>query len=100
MSSTSVWTQLASAPIPLGFGCCPMGGHGWGKVDEDELVQAVHLALNLGVRLFDTADIYGLGASETLLGRALRGRRHEALVATKFGVRFENGRSFHDTSLP
>lgn len=97
--SLSIWTELAAGPMPIGFGCCPMGGHGWGIVDQDQLVRAVEVALDLGVRLFDTADIYGLGGSETLLGRALRGRREQALIATKFGVRFENGRSFHDTSV-
>ncbi len=75
-----------------------MGGHGWGRVNDDELRQAVATALDVGVRLFDTSDIYGLGASETLLGEALRGKRDQAIVATKFGVRHENGRTFHDNS--
>jgi aryl-alcohol dehydrogenase-like predicted oxidoreductase len=75
-----------------------MGGHGWGRVEESELVAAVHAALDLGVRLFDTSDIYGLGASETILGRALAGRRSQAVISTKFGVRREAGRTFHDTS--
>ena len=75
-----------------------MGGHGWGRVNEDELRQAVATALDLGVRLFDTSDIYGLGASEILLGQALQGRLDRAIVATKFGVRHENGTTFHDTS--
>ena len=83
---------------PLGFGCCPMGGHGWGRVNDVELREAVATALDLGVRLFDTSDVYGLGASETLLGEALRGKRDQALIATKFGVRYEKGRTFHDTS--
>ncbi|MBE2213404.1 MAG: aldo/keto reductase [Opitutaceae bacterium] len=82
----------------IGFGCCPMGGHGWGKVDEQQLVDAVHTALDLGIQLFDTADVYGLGASETILGRALAGRRHEAVIATKFGVRYEHGKSRYDNS--
>lgn len=84
---------------PLGFGCCPMGGHGWGYVDEMELIQAVRAALDVGVQFFDTSDIYGLGASEMLLGRALRERREKAVIATKFGVRYQNGQSFHDTSV-
>ena len=96
MTPTSL-AWLAKVP-PLGFGCCPMGGHGWGKVNDDELVGAVNTALDIGVRLFDTADVYGLGASETLLGQALRGRRDQAVIATKFGVRRENGRTIYDTS--
>jgi myo-inositol catabolism protein IolS len=83
---------------PLGFGCCPMGGHGWGRVHDEELRAAVATALDLGVRLFDTSDVYGLGASEVLLGEALRGRRDHAVIATKFGVRRENGVTFHDTT--
>jgi len=89
---------LLTELTPLGFGCCPMGGHGWGQVNNEELKEAVVVALDLGVRLFDTSDIYGLGASETLLGQALRGRRSEAFIATKFGLRRENGVTFHDTS--
>lgn len=75
-----------------------MGGHGWGRVNDEELREAVVTALDLGVRLFDTSDVYGLGASETLLGKALRGRRDQAIIATKFGVRHENGGTFNDTS--
>lgn len=92
--STSLFAGLA----PLGFGCCPMGRYGWGRVDEQELIDAVHTALDLNVRFFDTADIYGLGASEVTLGKALRERRSEAVVATKFGVRQVDGRTLYDTS--
>lgn len=88
---------LAELP-PLGFGCCPMGGHGWGRVHDEELRAAVATALDLGVCLFDTSDVYGLGASETLLGESLQGRRDQAVIATKFGVRRENGVTFHDTT--
>jgi myo-inositol catabolism protein IolS len=97
MAAPVIFPRLATIP-PLGFGCCPMGGHGWGRVNEAELREAVATALDLGVRLFDTSDVYGLGASETLLGEALRGKRDQAVIATKFGVRYEKGRSFHDTS--
>lgn len=83
----------------LGFGCCPMGGHGWGITDEKELIRAVHTALDHGINLFDTADIYGIGVSEKVLGKALRGRRHKAVIATKFGVRREQGKIFYDNSL-
>lgn len=84
---------------PLGFGCCPMGGHGWGAVDDSQLRRAVGTALELGVRFFDTADIYGFGASERILGEALAGHREQAIIATKFGVRRNNGQSFLDTSV-
>ena len=76
-----------------------MGGYGWGAIEENELVRAVDVALDLGVRLFDTADIYGFGKSEMVLGRALGSRRDGAIVATKFGVRSQNGQQFYDTSV-
>ena len=80
----------------LAMGGCPMGGHGWGVVQEHELLDAVHAALDQGVNFFDTADTYGLGQSERTLGKALEGRRHQAVIASKFGVRVENGRTFYD----
>lgn len=47
---------IASLP-PWGFSCCPLGGHGWGKVDEEQLVPALRPRVDVGVRLFDTADV-------------------------------------------
>lgn len=82
----------------LCMGGCPMGGYGWGVVEERELVAAVHAALDLGINFFDTADTYGLGQSERTLGKALGSERRRAVIATKFGVRVENGKSFHDNS--
>lgn len=82
----------------LCMGGCPMGGYGWGQVQEQELIDAVHAALDTGVNFFDTADTYGLGQSEKTLGKALGSRRGEAVIATKFGVRVENGRTFYDNT--
>ena len=76
-----------------------MGGYGWGRVEDDDLRRAIDIALDRGVRLFDTADVYGLGHAETLLGQALQGRRDKAVIATKFGVRYRDGRSYYDTSV-
>lgn len=80
------------------MGGCPMGGYGWGRVQEQELVNAVHAALDTGINFFDTADTYGLGQSERTLGKALAGRRDDAVIATKFAVRVENGETFFDNS--
>ena len=82
----------------LGVGGCPLGGHGWGHTDEDRLLASLDRALEQGLNFFDTADVYGLGQSEGLLGGALRGRRHRAVIATKCGVRVENGHTFYDNS--
>ena len=57
----------------------------YGPVDEAEAMRAVQRALEVGINVFDTADVYGNGASERLLARALAGRRSEAFIATKFG---------------
>ena len=75
-----------------------MGGYGWGQVAENELVDAVNAALDQGINFFDTADTYGLGQSERTLGKALGSRRKDAVIATKFGVRVENGRTFYNNS--
>lgn len=84
----------------LGFGCCPMGGHGWGKVEEKDFKAAISAALDAGINFFDTADIYGFGHSEELLGKFLKERRKEAVIATKFGLRTDNkGKIFYDNSL-
>lgn len=80
------------------MGGCPMGGYGWGQVEENELVDAVNAAMDQGINFFDTADTYGLGQSERTLGKALGSRRDDAVVATKFGVRMENGNTFYDNS--
>lgn len=82
----------------LGFGGCPMGQHGWGATDEQQLVEAVRVAFDHGVRFFDTADVYGQGTSERILGKALGRDRDRAIVATKFGVRLKDGKTFYDNS--
>lgn len=71
----------------LGLGGCPLGGHGWGDVDDQQSIRAVHAALDAGINFFDTADVYGLGHSERLLSTALGSRRNDVLIGTKFGVR-------------
>nr|BCJ78223.1 putative aldo/keto reductase [Niallia circulans] len=78
---------------PLGLGCWAIGGHftldglpdGWGEVNDDESVRAIQAAVERGITFFDTADAYGTGHSEEVLGRALKGRRSEVVLATKFG---------------
>ena len=82
----------------LCFGGCPMGGYGWGKVSEDELIKAVHCAVDEGINFFDNADTYGLGKSEETLAKALGDKRHQVVIGTKFGVRVENGTTFYDNS--
>jgi aryl-alcohol dehydrogenase-like predicted oxidoreductase len=62
----------------------PMSGI-YGGADDDDGIATIHRALDLGISLLDTADVYGHGHNEELVGRAIRGRRDEAIIATKFG---------------
>lgn len=83
----------------LCMGGCPMGGYGWGgNILEQELIDSVHCALDNGVNFFDTADVYGLGQSEITLGKALKGKREKAIIATKFGVCTSNGKTVYNNS--
>jgi aryl-alcohol dehydrogenase-like predicted oxidoreductase len=63
-----------------------MGGWMWGGIDEGEAVRAIHASLDAGINLIDTAPAYGLGFSETLVGKAIAGRRQQAVIATKCGL--------------
>jgi aryl-alcohol dehydrogenase-like predicted oxidoreductase len=80
------------------MGGCPMGGYGWGFVSENAVIATVHRAIDSGINFFDTADTYGLGQSERTLAKALEGKRSEIIIATKFGVRAEKGKTFYDNS--
>jgi aryl-alcohol dehydrogenase-like predicted oxidoreductase len=81
----------------LGMGCWAIGGPlwsgetpiGWGEVDDNESIRAIHKALELGVTLFDTANVYGAGHSERILGQALAENRSQVVIATKFNAVFD-----------
>ena len=81
----------------IGMGCWAIGGPwwrgtrpvGWSKVDDNESIRAIHRAIDLGVNFFDTADAYGCGHSERVLGQALAGKRNQVVIATKFGQVFD-----------
>ena len=69
----------------LGLGCMGMSEF-YGPADQQEALSTIHYALECGLNFLDTADIYGMGNNETLLGLALKGRRNQAFLATKFGI--------------
>ena len=80
----------------LGFGAGTFGGKGplfsaWGNTDVDEAKRLVDICLDAGVNLFDSADVYSDGASETILGAALKGRREQAIISTKLTLRAGDG---------
>ena len=87
----------------IGFGCWAIGGPftdsasggvpvGWHEADDAESAAALRRAFELGITFFDTADVYGTGHSERLLGRTLAGHRDEVVIATKFGNTFDAAR--------
>jgi len=84
----------SSLSVPaIGLGCMSMSGT-YGKGDDAQSIEVVHRALDLGVNFLDSSDMYGFGHNEELLGRAIRGRRHQVVVTTKFGqVRTPEGRA-------
>jgi aryl-alcohol dehydrogenase-like predicted oxidoreductase len=84
----------------IGLGLWAIGADYWGPTDDRESLSTIDAALDMGVNLFDTADVYGAGHSEELLGQALKGRRDQFVVTTKIGwINFdgERGRSAYDT---
>jgi aryl-alcohol dehydrogenase-like predicted oxidoreductase len=82
----------------LGMGCWAIGGPmhmqstplGWGKVNDEESKRAIRKAFEMGVNFFDTADMYGMGHSENLIGEVLSNNRDQVVIATKFGMTFND----------
>lgn len=78
----------------IGFGLWAAGGDQWGPINDREILSTIDLALERGVNFYDTADVYGMGHSEELLGQAMKGRRDEFVVATKIGwINFDEERN-------
>ena len=74
---------------PVIFGAWAIGGWMWGGSEESDSIAAIHASLDAGVNTIDTAAIYGMGYSEELVGRAIKGRRDKVVVATKCGMRWD-----------
>lgn len=77
-----------SVPV-ISFGAWAIGGWMWGGTDDDEAIAAIRRGIDEGITMIDTAPSYGMGHSETIVGKAIEGRRDEVLLATKCGVRFD-----------
>lgn len=101
MSENVMTRPLGRSNLPvsaLGMGCWAIGGPawrgqtpvGWGEVDDEESIRAIHKAIDMGINFFDTADAYGAGHSERVLARALAGgKRENVIIATKFGNTYD-----------
>ena len=74
----------------IGLGCMGMT-HAYGTGDEAESIATIHRALDCGVTLLDTAEVYGPHTNEELVGKAIRGRRDSVVLATKFGIALGTG---------
>ena len=81
----------------VGFGCWEIGGT-YGRIDETQFQRAVAQAIDSGINCFDTAEAYGMGVSEEALARALGGRRKDVVIASKFGVGYEEMPNRRDSS--
>ena len=89
-------TSLKVSRVALGTWA--MGGWMWGGTDESESVATIRAALDQGINLIDTAPAYGFGVSEEIVGKALTGIRSSAVIATKVGLEWRNGKVYRNAT--
>ena len=83
------YRRLGSTPLKVSvvsLGTWVLGGDQWGRVDDKQSIATIQKAIDLGINLIDTAPIYGIGHSGKIVGKAIKGRRHRVLIATKCGL--------------
>jgi aryl-alcohol dehydrogenase-like predicted oxidoreductase len=85
LPTTRLGAQGPQNVSTIGLGCMGMSAM-YGATDETQSIATIHEALDAGVNLLDTGDFYGAGHNEMLIGKALKGRRHQALISVKFGA--------------
>jgi len=75
---------------PVILGTWAIGGWLWGKPDDENAIKAIHASLEQGINTIDTAPIYGMGHSEKIVGKAIKGKRDQCIIATKCGMRWDS----------
>lgn len=93
VSTTRLGARGPQAVSRIGLGCMGMSAM-YGASDDAQSISTIHAALDAGINLLDTGDFYGLGHNESLIGKALKGRRDQALLSVKFGALREPGGGF------
>jgi aryl-alcohol dehydrogenase-like predicted oxidoreductase len=90
---------LSTSVSRIGLGTWAIGGWMWGGTDEKDSIAVIRHALDSGINLIDTAPVYGFGASEEIVGKALAdGYRHKAVIATKVALEWSDGKVFRNSS--
>lgn len=85
--------------VRIALGTWAIGGSSWGGPDDDNAIKTIHAALDNGINMIDTAPVYGFGHAEEVVGKALKGKRDNIVLATKVGLNWDNsGKMFRDSS--
>src|ERR1700741_2173402 len=100
MTIETIQIEGLSTPVSrVGLGTWAIGGWMWGGTDEKESIAVIRRALDSGINLIDTAPVYGFGASEEIVGKALAdGYRHKAIIATKVALEWRDGKVFRNST--
>lgn len=85
MQYRNIGTKDMKASV-VGLGTYPIGGWMWGGTDEADSIRTIQMSIDQGINLIDTAPMYGYGLAEEIIGKALKGRREKAIIATKCGI--------------
>ncbi|SIT58053.1 General stress protein 69 [Mesorhizobium prunaredense] len=98
MNSRQITRSIGKSGVvasAVGLGTWAIGGWMWGGTDEAESIAAIHASIDAGVSLIDTAPAYGLGRSEEIVGKAIKGRRDRAVIASKCGLNWHSKKGNH-----
>jgi len=98
MSSRQIQRPIGASGIQasgVGLGTWAIGGWMWGGTDEQASIRAIEASIDAGVSLIDTAPAYGLGRSEEIVGKAIKGKRDKVVIATKCGLNWHSGKGNH-----